>query len=154
MKKFISITLILCLVLGCLTVPCSALSKKNKKKKKYVKVKSATYQMYKRAYNENADLKATIANQQAEINNLRASNNTEALSAELTQAKADLAQAKADLESANSMNSWVWMNLKSLGITYNSKTWTIPSAYPESFMVDGVKYVVVVPEVETPEGGE
>ena len=147
MKKFISIILILCLVLGCLTVPCSALSKKSKKKKKYVRVKSATYQMYKNAYNENADLRATIANQQAEINNLKASNNTEALSAEL-------AQAKADLESANSMNSWIWMNLKSLGITYKSKTWTIPSEYPASFMVDGVKYVVIVPEVETPEGGE
>lgn len=137
MKKFITITLALCMILSCFTITSSAMAKKPKK---YTKVKTATYQKYKQAYNENASLRATIEAQQAEINNLRASD-----------CSAELAQVKADLENANSMNRWVWSNLRSMGITYDSKTWTIPEAYPESYMIDGVKYIVVVPEVQEEE---
>lgn len=143
-RKFVSLALIFCFVLACFTLPCSAATKK--KKKKYVKVKSATYQTYKKAYKENAQLRAKIRDQEKTINNLKNNNN-------VSQIAKELEKTKEELENQKSMNKWVWSNIKSMGISYNSKTWTIPEEYPTSFMVDGVKYVVVLPETETT-GGE
>ena len=37
------------------------------------------------------------------------------------------------------------MNLKSMGISYNSKNWTIPESFPTSFIINGTTYTVTVP---------
>lgn len=79
----------------------------------YVKVKKATYMKYKKAYKENKKLKEAIKTLQEEADN------------------------------KDSMNSWVWMNIKSIGLSYKDKTWTISKEIPDKFMVNGTTYYVV-----------
>lgn len=127
-RRFVAIIMVLCLVFSLFTVTANAASKK--KKVKYVKVKKATYQTYKKAYNENKILKEQI----------------EALQNRVAIKQTAYEDALEDAESANSMNRWVWGNLKSIGITYNGKNWTIPKEVPEKFIIDGVTYTVTKEE--------
>lgn len=127
-RRFIALTMVLCLVFSLFTVTANAASKK--KKVKYVKVKKATYQTYKKAYNENKVLKEQI----------------ESLQNRVAMKQTAYEDALEDAESANSMNRWVWSNLKSIGITYNGKNWTIPKEVPEKFIIDGVTYTVTKEE--------
>lgn len=143
MKKLISITLVLCLVFSMFTVTSSAMTKKASK---YVKVKRTTYQTYKKAYTENpklkkqiSSLKSTIKSKDAEIARLNAEINKLNNTPDQTD---ELKEVQEKLDSANSSNKWVWNNLRSLGITYKGKVWTIPAEYPEQFMIDGVIYKV------------
>lgn len=93
---------------------------------KYTKIKTTTLVKYKKAYRENKTLKA-------EIKKLKENN---------AKLKSELKTKNEDLSSANSINSWVWMNLKSMGITYNKKVWTIPSEFPEKYIIDGATYII------------
>lgn len=115
MRRITAILMALCLVFSLFTVTTSAAAKKSK----YVKVKTATYKAYKKAYDENKKLKSQIKANQNTISNL-----------------------KEELDSTNSMNRWVWSNIKSIGISYNGKNWTIPNEVPEKFIIDGVTYTV------------
>lgn len=141
-RKFIALTMVLCLVFSLFTVTANAASKK--KKVKYIKVNKATYQIYKKAYTQNKSLN----------NQIKAKNNTiNAMKKQLTskndqinELKRQLANANAELDSVNSMNRWVWSNIKSIGITYSGKNWTIPKEVPEKFIIDGVTYTVTKEE--------
>ena len=116
MKRIITIMLALTLVFTSCAFSCFAASSSTG----YVKVKKATYMKYKKAYKENKKLKLTIQQQKATIESM---------------------QKTAD--DKDSMNSWVWMNIKSMGLTYKDKTWTIPADIPEKFMINGTTYHVV-----------
>lgn len=116
MKKFITILLTLTLILGACTASTFAASKGGAK----IRVKKATYMKYKKAYKENKQLKITIDQQKKTIESM---------------------QKTAD--DKDSINSWVWMNIKSMGIKYNNKTWTIPSTLPDKFIINGTTYYVV-----------
>lgn len=124
-RRFIATIMVFCLVFSLFTVTSNAASKK--KKAKYIKVNKATYQTYKKAYNENKSLKNQINSKDSTINAL----------------KKQLSDKDAELESANSMNRWVWSNINSMGIDYEKKTWTIPKEIPEKFVIDGVTYKVI-----------
>lgn len=128
MKRITTIFIILVMIFSTFAVTSNAASTTGS----YVKVKKATYQKYKKAYKENPKLKKQIKQQKATVKSLRTS----------------LSDTQADLEDANSMNSWLWMNIKSMGITYNSKNWTIPASYPSSFIINGSTYTVTVPKEE------
>lgn len=124
-RRFIATIMVFCLVFSLFTVTSNAASKK--KKAKYVKIKKATYQTYKKAYNENKSLKNQLASKNSTLNAI----------------KKQLDEKNAALESANSMNKWVWSNINSMGIDYEKKTWTIPKGMPEKFVIDGVTYKVI-----------
>ena len=149
MKRFITLTLALCMILSCFTITSSAMTKKPKK---YTKVKTATYQKYKKAYKNQKILKDKITDLEIQLAYKQADYEDAMDQYEVALETAEKLQT--ELDNANSMNRWVWSSLKSMGITYRSKTWTIPNTYPESFIIDGVKYVVVIPAAETPEGDE
>ena len=117
MKKLASIVLILIMMFSTFAVTVNASSDE------YVKVKKATYQKYKKAYKNQEKLKTKISDQKEQIKKL-----------------------KKKLEDKDSMNSWLWMNVKSLGITYDSKTWTVPKTFPAQFMINGTFYKVVIKE--------
>lgn len=146
-KRIVATVLIFVFVFSCFIVPTNAMSiAKKKKKVKYIRVKKATYQTYKNAYN-------SVPGLQQQINSLQASNQAKDQQiANLTnqiaalQNKSDqseeLAQVKEELENQKSLNRWVWNNIYSLGISYKGKVWTIPSTYPEKFMIDGATYTV------------
>lgn len=124
MKRFITIMLVLTLAFSALTVSTFAASSS---KGKTVKVKKATYQKYKKAYKENQDLKLIIAQQQATIDSMKASSDS-------------LQKTIADKDS---LNMWVWSCIKSLGLKYKDKTWTIPASYSDKFIINGTTYYVV-----------
>lgn len=130
-KRFIVITMVLCLVFSLFTVTSSAMSKKPK----YVKVKKATYQAYKKAYKNQKTLNNQIKKYKAQIS---VKQNT------IEQLK----KKNAELADQASMNKWLWNNVRSLGLSYKNKTWTIPAEYPQSFIIDGVKYQVVFETIE------
>lgn len=140
MKKIITTIIILAVILGGFTVMPKAASK-------YIKVKAATYEKYKKAYKTNAKLKKTIANQKSALD--AKEKEIKRLKKELDLAKdenADIYELKSQLESAKSMNQWVWSCIKSIGITYKDKTWSVPTELPTKFIVDGVTYKVVLTE--------
>lgn len=117
MKKFITIILTVALLFGTFTISTFAASSSGTG---YVKVKKSVYLKYKRAYNENVKLKKTIKQQKNTIKQLREST-----------------------DDKDSMNSWLWMNVKSLGLSYSDKTWTVPNEFPEKFIINGTTYKVV-----------
>lgn len=134
-RRFIAMIMVLCFVFSLFTVTANAASKK--KKVKYVKVKKATYQTYKKAYNENKKLKKKIASLEKRVA-------IKQIAYEDAMDQYEL--ALEDAESANSINRWVWSNLKSIGITYSGKNWNIPKEVPEKFIIDGVTYTVTKEE--------
>lgn len=131
-RRFIATIMVFCLVFSLFTVTSNAASKK--KKVKYVKVKSTTYQTYKRAYSQNKTLKNQI---KSKDNAIKTKNTV------IANKNKEIAKLKTDLDSANSMNRWVWSNINSMGIDYEKKTWTIPKEMPEKFVIDGVTYKVI-----------
>lgn len=146
-KRIVATVLIFVFVFSCFIVPTNAMSiAKKKKKVKYIRVKKATYQTYKNAYNATPGL-------QRRINNLQTTNR--AKDQQITNLKkqiadlqskpdqsAELAQVKEELENQKSLNRWVWNNIYSLGISYKGKVWTIPNEYPAKFIIDGATYTV------------
>ena len=86
-------------------------------------MKKSVYLKYKRAYTENVKLKKTIKQQ-----------------------KNTIKQLKESTDDKNSMNSWLWMNVKSLGLSYSDKTWTVPNEFPEKFIINGTTYTVIKEE--------
>jgi predicted RND superfamily exporter protein len=130
-KRFTAIIMVLCLVFSLFTVTTSATSKVSK----YVKVKTATYQKYKKAYNENKKLKTQIKELKSENKKLKE---------ELKK----IDELKQNLEQQKGINNWLWMSLSSLGISYSNKTWSVPKTFPETFIINGAKYKVVIQEEE------
>lgn len=128
MKRITTVFIILVMIFSTFAVTSNAASTTGG----YVKVKNATYQKYKKAYKENVKLKKQIKQQKNTIKALQTK----------------LSNSNTDLEDAESMNSWLWMNIKSMGITYNSKNWTIPASYPSSFIINGSTYTVTVTKEE------
>lgn len=116
MKRIITIMLTLTLVFSSCAFSCFASSSSTG----YIKVKKATYLKYKKAYNESKKLKTQIK-----------------------QLKNTIETMQKEADNKDSMNSWVWMNIKSIGLTYKDKTWTIPADIPEKFMINGTTYYVV-----------
>lgn len=136
-KRFIATIMVFCLVFSLFTVTSNAASKK---KVKYVKVKSTTYQTYRKAYSQNKTLKNQI---KSKNNAIKTKNKTISnLNTQLKNKNQQITKLQGDLKSANSMNSWVWNNIKSIGLSYNNKNWTIPAEIPEKFIIDGVTYTV------------
>lgn len=119
MKKFITIMLVFALAFSTLTVSTFAASSSGGK---YIRVKKVTYQKYKKAYTNQKKLKLTIKQQKNTIKQLEARNE--------------------ELEQQEAINDWLWMSINSLGISYESKTWTVPTEFPSTFMINGSKYTV------------
>ena len=143
MKRIISITLVLCLVFSMFTVTSSAMSKKSGK---YVKVKKATYQKYKKAYNNQKNLKVQIQKTGEENYGLKRQVNS--LTNTVAAKDQEIARLQEELEDQKSLNRWVWNNIYSLGLSYKDKVWTIPAKYPAKYMIDGATYIVQFEEVE------
>ena len=141
-KRFIAMIMVLCFMFSLFTVTTNAAS--NKKKTKYIKVKTTTYQSYKKAYNENKKLKKKIKSLEKRVATKQIAYEDAMDQYELALENAEQLQTK--LDSANSSNRWVWNNLKSIGITYKSKNWIIPKEVPEKFIIDGVTYTVTKEE--------
>jgi uncharacterized protein YlxW (UPF0749 family) len=114
-KKLITIFMVFCLVFTVGSISTSAVAKVSQ----YTKVKTTTYVKYKKAYKELKEIKK-----------------------ENKELKKELKTQKEKVKDQKSMNSWLWMNIKSLGISYNKKTWTIPASYPSQFMINGATYKV------------
>lgn len=127
-KRFIVITMVLCLVFSLFTVTSNAASKN----KKYVKVKYTTYQTYKKAY----------------LNQTKMNKQIKSLKQQVKTKQNTIDQQKKTLEDQKSMNKWLWNNIYSMGISYENKTWTIPAEFPQTFIIDGAKYKVVIETVE------
>lgn len=141
-RRFIAMIMVLCFVFSLFTVTANAAS--NKKKTKYIKVKKATYQSYKKAYNENKKLKKKIKSLETRVATKQMAYEDAMDQYELALENAE--QLQTELDSANSSNRWVWSNLKSIGITYSGKNWKIPKEMPEKFIIDGVTYTVTKEE--------
>ena len=135
MKRIISMFMVFVFVISVFTVSSSAMS--IKAPQKYTKVKTTTLKKYKKAYKENVKLKKQIQSLQS---------TSDAKDKVVISLKSQLAAKQEKLDSANSMNSWIWNNVKSMGISYKSKVWTIPSEFPEKFIIDGATYRVVLEE--------
>lgn len=120
MKRIITIILTLTLVFSSCVISTFADSSTGTG---YVKVKKSVYLKYKRAYNENVKLKKTIKQQKNTIKQLRES-----------------------ADDKDSTNSWLWMNVKSLGLSYSDKTWTVPNEFPDKFIINGTTYKVIKEE--------
>lgn len=119
MKRIVTIILTFTLIFSSLAVSSFAASSSGGK---YVRVKKATYQKYKKAYTNQKKLKLTIKQQKNTIKQLEASN--------------------AELEQQSGINDWLWMSINSLGLSYENKTWTVPAEFPSTFMINGTKYTV------------
>ena len=124
-KRIVAILLIMGVLFSVSSLSVNAASKKSAK---YVKIKKTTYQKYKKAYKENQKYLDEIFALQDDYEKIYQEN----------------ANLKEELDKTKSQNSWIWNNVRSIGLSYSNKTWTIPSAIPESFIVDGVKYKVVI----------
>lgn len=174
MKKFITIMLVFALAFSTLTVSTFAASSSSKSK--YVKVKRATYLKYKKAYKEAPKLKKEIKELKArkpetltetivktvvedtseydkKITDLQAqvdslSNENAVLKEQLNNVNSndDIDELKHRLSQQEDINDWLWMSIKSLGISYSNKTWTVPTSFPTTFMINGTKYNVVQEE--------
>lgn len=142
MKRIISMIMVLCLVFSMFTVTSSAMSKKTSK---YVKVKRATYQKYKKAYNNQKNLKIEIQNLEEENYNLKRQVND--LTNTIAAKDEEIARLQEELEDQKSLNRWVWNNIYSLRLSYKDKVWTIPAEYPTKYMIDGATYTVQYEEV-------
>lgn len=143
MRKMIATIMVFIFVIGMFTIPTSAMSKSGGK---YVKVKKATYQKYKKAYKTNKKYLNEIYALQDDIETRE--KQIEALKKQIAdlQSKpdvsAELAQTKEELENQKSLNRWVWNNIYSMGISYDKKVWTIPAEFPEKYIIDGATYRV------------
>lgn len=143
MKKFITLTITFCMIFSCFTVSSNAMTKIQKK---YTKVKTTTYQKYKKAYKNQKSLKNKITKLEKQLANKQAAYEDAMDQYELALEDAETTHDK--LDSANSSNKWLWTNLKSMGIQYKNKVWTVPSELPTTFMIDGVKYKVVIQQIQ------
>ncbi len=130
-KRFIIMTMVLCLVFSLFTVTSNAASGSNK----YVKVKYTTYQAYKKAY----------------LNQTKMNKQIKSLKQQVQTKQNTINQQKKTLADQKSMNKWLWSNIYSLGLSYKNKTWNIPAEYPSYFIIDGVKYQVIMETVEEAE---
>ena len=142
MKRIISMIMVLCLVFSMFTVTSSAMSKKTSK---YIKVKRATYQKYKKAYNNQKNLKIEIQNLGEENYGLKRQVND--LTNTVAAKDEEIARLQEELEDQKSLNRWVWNNIYSLGLSYKGKVWTIPVEYPTKYIIDGATYTVQFEEV-------
>lgn len=138
MKKFITLTITLCLIISAFTVTTNAAD--NKKKAKYIKVKKATFQTYKKAYSENKKLKKKITQLEKALANKQIDYEDAMDQYEL--ALENCKKLETELASQKSSNQWIWNSVRSMGIYYKNKNWTIPAELPEKFIIDGVTYTV------------
>lgn len=123
MKRIITIILTFTLIFSSLAISTFAASSSGGK---YIRVKKTTYQKYKKAYNEQKQLKKQLKTAKSQLNALRRENES----------------LQNELEEKNGLNSWTWMSIKSLGLSYDNKEWTIPSEFPSTFMINGTTYTV------------
>lgn len=130
MKKFITILLTLTLILGACTASTFAASKGGAK----IRVKKATYMKYKKAYKENKELKI-------KVKQLEKSLALKQMDYEDAMDQYEIAMEESD--KLSSQNNWAWMCIKSMGLSYNNKTWTVPSTLPDKFIINGTTYYVV-----------
>lgn len=130
MKKIITMIVIIAVAFTFTMIPVSAASK-------YVKVKKTTYNKIKKQNKkykkEIGDYKATVSDAVGTINRLNKN---------LEEKEKELEKVKEELESQKSMNKWMWNSIYSMGMSYKGKVWTVPAEFPESFIMDGVKYTV------------
>lgn len=145
-KKFIVITMVLCLVFSLFTVTSSAATKKASK---YTKVKTTTYQKYKKAYNNQKTLKKKINSLNLKLANKQADYEDAIDQYEI--ALEENEKLTKELNETKSMNKWLWNNIYSMGISYENKMWTIPAEFPQTFIIDGAKYKVVIETIEEEE---
>lgn len=111
MKKFIITTImVFCLVFSCSFTTVHAASG-------YVTVKASTLKEYKKAAKENKKLKTQLDKKTKQVKTYR-----------------------ENLEKEKSKSQWVWMQIYSLGLSYNDKKWSVPKTIPNKFMVNGVTY--------------
>lgn len=118
MKKFITIAITACVIFA-IIISATATTHAASSSGSYIRVKKATYQKYKKAYNSNKKLKTQNEKLKTENKKL-----------------------KEELENKDGLNSWIWMCIKSLGLSYKEKVWTTPSEYPSKFMINGAEYTV------------
>lgn len=130
MKKFITILLTLTLILGACTASTFAASSGGAK----IRVKKATYMKYKKAYKENKELKI-------KVKQLEKSLALKQMDYEDAMDQYEIAMEESD--KLSSQNSWAWTCIKSMGLKYNNKTWTVPSTLPDKFIINGTTYYVV-----------
>ena len=145
MKKFITIAITACIVFA-IIISATATTHAASPAKKYIRIKQATYMKYKKAYNNQKKLNITIKQQKNTIKQLEAKNaELEARLANLGPNE-DIDEIKHRLEQQSDINDWLWMSIRSLGISYENKTWTVPSTFPSTFMINGSSYKVQVAE--------
>ena len=129
MKKLVTILLTFIMIFGTFAVTTNAYSGSTE----YVKIKKATYEKYKKAYKSQGKLKKQIRKLEKKVA-------LKQIAYEDAMDQYDI--AAEEYEKQKSLNSWLWMNVKSLGLSYSEKTWTVPASYPSSFMINGATYKV------------
>ena len=146
MKRIITIILTFTLIFSSLAISSFAASSSGGK---YVKVKKATYLKYKKAYNEQKQLKKQLKIAKSKLKALQRENDSlqnenEVLKDQLGNIgpNDDIDELKHRLEQQEDINDWLWMSINSLGLSYSNHIWTVPTEFPSSFMINGSKYTV------------